>query len=159
MLSQVKTPVECGMFGTRERMLGMLTVISEELDEFPFSYSLPHLAQVLHCTSIPTTTFCSAMLHAGFRVSLTHTAATCVKTDAPPSAIWDVMRSWVKKNPISAKRLEGDTPATRILAKESSFEATFDMHPLADPPSRKIKLVRFQDNPPDWGPKARANKA
>ena len=39
--------------------------------------------------------FRSALLHAGYRVSITHTSAEAVKTDAPPSVVWDIMRAWV----------------------------------------------------------------
>lgn len=156
MLELVRSP-DGNKFGTKDRMLGMLTVISEELDDIPFSYSLSHLTQTLHCANVPIATLTSALLHAGYRVSLTHTQANCLKTDAPPTALWDIMRCWVKLHPIHAKRLEGTTPATKILGVEPTLRAKFDPHPLADPPSRKIRLVRFQDNPPDWGPKARAN--
>jgi hypothetical protein len=32
--------------------------------------------------------------------------------------------------------------------------ADFTVHPLSEPLSRKIKLVRYQENPtPNWGPK------
>jgi tRNA (guanine26-N2/guanine27-N2)-dimethyltransferase len=34
------------------------------------------------------------------------------------------------------------------------------MHPDANPPSRKYKLVRYQENPEKfWGPKARAKRS
>lgn len=152
MLAEAK---DRGAYGTRDRMIGMLTVISEELD-MPFSYSLSHLAQAIHSTNVSLLTFTSALLHGNYRVSLTHTAANCIKTDAPPSVLWDIMRCWVKLHPVAAKRLEADPVIARILGKEPEFQANFSLHPLADPPSRKIKLVRFQENPPDWGPKARA---
>lgn len=38
----------------------------------------------------------SALLHAGFRVSLSHACKNAVKTDAPSSALWDIMRCWVR---------------------------------------------------------------
>jgi len=36
----------------------------------------------------------SALLNAdrGFRVSISHTLATAIKTDAPPSFLWDILR-------------------------------------------------------------------
>jgi tRNA (guanine26-N2/guanine27-N2)-dimethyltransferase len=41
-----------------------------------------------------------------------------------------------------------------------SFEANFEKHPQSEPPSQKIKLVRYQENPEkNWGPKARAKGA
>jgi tRNA (guanine26-N2/guanine27-N2)-dimethyltransferase len=39
-----------------------------------------------------------------------------------------------------------------------SFIADFKIHKGAEPPSRKIKLVRYQQNPErNWGPKPRAS--
>lgn len=39
-----------------------------------------------------------------------------------------------------------------------SFIADFKIHKDAEPPSRKIKLVRYQQNPEkNWGPKPRAS--
>lgn len=37
----------------------------------------------------------SALLHAGYRVSLSHACKNGIKTDAPPAALWDIMRCWV----------------------------------------------------------------
>lgn len=37
----------------------------------------------------------SALMHQGYKVSGSHAAQGSIKTDAPPSAIWDIMRSWV----------------------------------------------------------------
>lgn len=37
---------------------------------------------------------------AGYRVSSSHASALGVKTDAPMSVIWDIMRCWVKDHPV-----------------------------------------------------------
>ncbi len=37
----------------------------------------------------------SALLHAGYRVSLSHACKNAVKTDAPAEVLWDVIRCWV----------------------------------------------------------------
>lgn len=39
--------------------------------------------------------FRSALMNQGYRVSSSHTNPQAVKTDAPHSAIWDIMREWV----------------------------------------------------------------
>ena len=31
----------------------------------------------------------------GYRVSISHTHANAIKTDAPNSVLWDIMRCWV----------------------------------------------------------------
>ncbi len=37
----------------------------------------------------------SAILDQGYRVSISHTSANAVKTDAPHHVVWDIMRCWV----------------------------------------------------------------
>ena len=39
---------------------------------------------------------------AGFRVSSTHANPLGVKTDAPFSAVWDIIRCWVQDHPVKA---------------------------------------------------------
>ncbi|VDL89961.1 unnamed protein product [Schistocephalus solidus] len=39
----------------------------------------------------------SAFLNAGYRVSFSHAATASLKTDAPPSFIWDVMCAWKRR--------------------------------------------------------------
>lgn len=51
------------------------------------------------CPSRPLLVPRSALLHAGFRVSLSHACKNAVKTDAPASALWDIMRCWVRASP------------------------------------------------------------
>lgn len=61
--------------------------------------SHPHMSSLALGSSLPLTTPLgprSALLHAGFRVSLSHACKNAVKTDAPASALWDIMRCWVR---------------------------------------------------------------
>ena len=37
----------------------------------------------------------SAIIEQGYRVSISHTHANAIKTDAPNSTLWDIMRCWV----------------------------------------------------------------
>ncbi|KAF8928341.1 RNA methyltransferase tRNA(m5U54)methyltransferase [Dissophora ornata] len=128
-----------GSYKTEPRILGMLSVCKEEI-EAPFYY---------------TANGFSALLHQGYKVSGSHAAQGSIKTDAPPSAVWDVMRSWVKLNPV--KNINAQSPAGKILAVEPKIIANFEMHPDAKSESRKNHLVRFQQNPTkNWGPQARA---
>jgi tRNA (guanine26-N2/guanine27-N2)-dimethyltransferase len=82
------------VYGTHARMLGMLTVISEEID-VPLFHSISLLSSKLNCTNPSLKQFCSALLNKGYKVSASHAMAGSVKTDAPMDVIWDVMRSWV----------------------------------------------------------------
>ncbi|KAF0886686.1 TRM1 dimethyltransferase, partial [Crocuta crocuta] len=99
----------------------------------------------------------SALLHAGFRVSLSHACKNAVKTDAPSSALWDIMRCWEKECPVKRERLSEASPAFRILSVEPRLQANFTVRDDANPSSRQRGLKRFQANPEaNWGPRPRA---
>ncbi|KAI9139115.1 N2,N2-dimethylguanosine tRNA methyltransferase [Paraphysoderma sedebokerense] len=154
MIEHVKDAKE--LYHTQPRMLGMLTVISEEI-EAPLYWGLRDLTTTLHCNSISLLDLCSAIYNAGYEASISHASPSSVKTNAPPSVMWDIMRAHIKRVPI--KNIRPDTPQEKILSSESSIEVNFKYNKLANPPSRKIKLVRFQENPEkNWGPKSRAGK-
>jgi tRNA (guanine26-N2/guanine27-N2)-dimethyltransferase len=156
MLQHVKDNEE--NYGTSARMKGMLTVIKEEINA-PFYWTLARLCGTLHCNSIPMLDLYSAILNAGYNVSSSHCARQSVKTDAPASVMWDIMRAWVKKNPVVMNNIAENSPARAILKKEPTIEVKFDRHPKAVAESRSDHLVRFQVNPtPNWGPKARAGQ-
>lgn len=132
------------------RIVGMLTVILEELAEVPLYYTLPNLCSVLHCEVIPMQEFRSALLHANYKVSLSHCSKNSVKTNAPMEVIWDILRCWVKKHPVGQKRLE-DPVVRKILSKEPSLEANFSFH--ENSVAESDGLLRYQPNPqPFWGP-------
>ncbi|CAI8020792.1 tRNA (guanine(26)-N(2))-dimethyltransferase [Geodia barretti] len=98
----------------------------------------------------------SAFMEQGYRISISHTHANALKTDAPNSVLWDIMRCWVKMKPVKVKPT---SPAAVILSKEPKIEASFSVRKDANPPSRIQKLARFPENPePNWGPKARAKR-
>ncbi|XP_067120924.1 tRNA (guanine(26)-N(2))-dimethyltransferase-like isoform X1 [Centruroides vittatus] len=141
-------------YGTTKRMIGILSVISEELDNCPLYYRLPHLLSVVASSQPSLFTFRSALLNAGYQASLSHTCRDSLKTNAPSEVIWDIVRSWAKLNPV--KRDITGTPGEAILKKNINTPINFDPHPEAEPLSRSLKLVRFQQNPkPHWGPKTK----
>uniref|UniRef100_UPI00398F86EC tRNA (guanine(26)-N(2))-dimethyltransferase n=1 Tax=Pristiophorus japonicus TaxID=55135 RepID=UPI00398F86EC len=144
-------------FKTSDRILGTLSMVTEELPDCPLYHTMDHLSSVIHCSTPSLLQMRSALLHAGYRVSLSHACKNAVKTDAPSSVIWDVMRSWAKIHPVKREKLSESSPAFRILGKEPVLQACFDIREDANPKSRKQGLKRFQENPEaNWGPKARA---
>uniref|UniRef100_A0A8D0BBL1 tRNA (guanine(26)-N(2))-dimethyltransferase n=1 Tax=Salvator merianae TaxID=96440 RepID=A0A8D0BBL1_SALMN len=146
-----------GRFGTSQRIQGVLSMVMEELSDVPLYYTLDNLSKTIHCNSPSLLQFRSALLHAGYRVSLSHACKNAIKTDASPSVIWDIMRCWEKLNPVKRERLSESSPAARILSVEPKLQASFTVRADANPSSRKQGLKRFQLNPePFWGPKARA---
>lgn len=144
-------------FGTSKRIEGMLSMVTEELEDVPLYYTVDSLSSTIHCNTPPLLQFRSALLHAGHRVSLSHACKNAIKTDAPPAAIWDIMRCWEKINPVKREKLSPTSPAFKILSTEPSLQACFTVREDANPQSRKRHLTRFQENPQAfWGPKARA---
>ncbi|XP_060943964.1 tRNA (guanine(26)-N(2))-dimethyltransferase [Limanda limanda] len=144
-------------FGTSKRMEGILSMVTEELEDVPLYYTVDSLSSTMHCNTPPLLQFWSALLHAGHRASLAHACKNAIKTNAPPAAIWDIMRCWEKSNPVKREKLSETSPAFKILSTEPSLEACFTVREDANPQSRKRHLRRFQENPQAfWGPKARA---
>ncbi|CAM9455916.1 unnamed protein product [Pylaiella littoralis] len=138
---------------TSKRIHGMLTSVSEELPDVPLFYSLPDMCSTLHCSSPRMIDMQAALVNAGYRVSQQHKEPQAVKTNAPDDVVWDIMRCWVKKHPVSDKR-KTSSPGQAILAREANHEADFTV------PSRLLQkktATRYQRNPePHWGPKSRA---
>jgi tRNA (guanine26-N2/guanine27-N2)-dimethyltransferase len=86
-------------FHTHTRMLGMATVISEELADSPLYFVLPEVSKRVKCITPPMVPMRSAILNAGYRVSGSHCNTNALKTNAPPRFLWDVMRAWVLSHP------------------------------------------------------------
>lgn len=143
---------------TNSRIHGMLSVIREELPNVPLYYSLDHLCSVLKLQCIPIVKFRSALLNAGYQVSFSHACKTSIKTNAPAKILWDILRNWEKKSPVHPKHIEKNPIIKVILSKEPEIIYNFkDIHPDANPNSRRQALVRFPINPmPNWGPGTRS---
>ncbi|XP_017065531.2 probable tRNA (guanine(26)-N(2))-dimethyltransferase [Drosophila eugracilis] len=144
--------------GTQRRIVGVLSMVQEELHDIPLYYTPDKLCCVLKLEIVPMLKFRSAILHAGYRVSYSHASKNSLKTNAPPAVLWDILRSWSKRHPVNPERKIPGTPLEAILSKECTTDYEFDeLHPEANPKSRKSALSRFQENPtPHWGPGTRA---
>lgn len=144
--------------GTFERIQGILAVVREELPDVPLYYANDHICSVLRLQTIPVLKFRSALLHAGYRVSFSHACKTSIKTDAPASVLWDILRSWSKRYPTKTELMQKNPVVAKILSKEPEKEYNFDeIHDDANPKSRRMGLKRFQMNPTShWGPGTRS---
>lgn len=143
--------------GTNKRITGILNVIQEELPDIPLYYTIESICSTLKLETVPILKFRSALLHENYRISFSHASKSSIKTDAPMSVIWDVLRAWGKTHPVKKDRFIEGTPLNAILSVECSKEYKFhDIHPLANPPSRKFGFTRFAVNPTShWGPGTR----
>nr|XP_014086871.1 probable tRNA (guanine(26)-N(2))-dimethyltransferase [Bactrocera oleae] len=144
--------------GTQRRLQGVLAVVQEELSDVPLYYVLDKLCCVLKLENIPVLKFRSALLHAGYRVSFSHASKNSIKTDAPATVLWDILRCWAKRHPVKAERMIEGTALKAILERSVENDYIFDdLHPEANPDSRRNALTRFQANPTaHWGPGTRA---
>ena len=70
----------------------------------PLFYSLPSMSSVLKTECPPAIAVHAALQNAGYRTSQSHVAADGVKTDAPSSVMWDIMRAWAKKHSVEGRR-------------------------------------------------------
>eukprot|EP00092_Neocalanus_flemingeri_P027579 GFUD01029921.1.p1 GENE.GFUD01029921.1~~GFUD01029921.1.p1 ORF type:complete len:578 (+),score=169.81 GFUD01029921.1:53-1735(+) len=146
-------------FQTYPRMVGMLSMVLEELQDIPLYYELARLCNITKQSQGKLTIYLSALLNAGYRVSLTHANKHGIKTDAPNTFIWSMMRAWAKKEGRVKSNLSEGSPGRIIMDKREDADDSvcFDEHPLANPESRKNSLKRFQMNPErNWGPKMRS---
>ncbi|KAK9475558.1 N2,N2-dimethylguanosine tRNA methyltransferase-domain-containing protein [Dipodascopsis tothii] len=148
------------VYKTTPRIQGMLSLAAAEID-VPFYFTPSHLSGVIHSSCPPMATYLSALLNAGYIASSTHALPGAIKTNAPWSFRWDVMREWLKANPVVMKNIKDNTPAHALLRSlEPSHKIDLTIHPEADTiqgTNRKSKLIRYQQNPlPNWGPKAKA---
>lgn len=151
--------------GTAKRITGMVSLAQEELANVVLYYEIDKLASVIRCVTPSQLEMRSAVLNAGYAVSSSHCAATAIKTDCPPPVLWAIMRAYLRmREPGKVEAMLADEKTTscarRILAmSEPAVAVDFSLHKDANPPSRSLKLLRFQPNPmPNWGPKPKATK-
>ena len=79
---------------TTDRIEGLLYQLREEL-ETPLIYDLSQLCQFVKCSPPSQKEFRSAVKSLGFHISQAHTRPVHYKTDAPISALFDILKSWV----------------------------------------------------------------
>lgn len=59
----------------------------------------------------------SALLNGGYKVSRSHAAGGSIKTDAPPSFIYDIVREHIKTNPVRMDKVSEGSPTRKAIAK------------------------------------------
>ncbi|KAK8864245.1 N2,N2-dimethylguanosine tRNA methyltransferase [Kwoniella newhampshirensis] len=142
-------------YKTYSRMLGMLTIASQELPN-PWFFTANRIAKSLHSSSLPMNKILSALLNAGYKISRSHCVAGAVKTDAPRSFIYDIMREEIKLNPIRMDKIPEGSPSRNIINKAMTHKIDFTPHPDASL-ERSGKETFYQLNPlPNWGPAPKA---
>ncbi|KAK3936281.1 S-adenosyl-L-methionine-dependent methyltransferase [Diplogelasinospora grovesii] len=146
------------------------------VDPYPFYFHPAKLSGTLSCVTPPEDPIKGALKGLGYRVTRSHCKPGSIKTDAPWSVIWHVMREWVRQRaPVKEENIKPGSAGYRLLRlgekkadapeptengaaeqnKASEPEVVFDEKLGRDP--EKKKLVRYQQNPREnWGPLNRA---
>jgi tRNA (guanine26-N2/guanine27-N2)-dimethyltransferase len=120
-VSRVEALARDSQLATKDRLAGVLALARSEVPT-PLFTTVSDWANTVRCTVPPYDAVRSALLALGYRCSLSHCVPNSLKTDAPPEALADVIREWVKKNPISAARAQEKTPGNELLARPMTRE-------------------------------------
>uniref|UniRef100_N1QRV3 Putative N(2),N(2)-dimethylguanosine tRNA methyltransferase 1 n=1 Tax=Aegilops tauschii TaxID=37682 RepID=N1QRV3_AEGTA len=148
-LSAVDVPINTGGFAKFEYFVELV-----ELPNAPLFVSLHSICATLKCTNPTMVMFHSAIRNAGYQISGSHADPLALKTDAPMSVIWDIMRCWVKLHPVKSQ--PENLPGSRILSQEPQLQASFSQ---ATGGLVARKSPRFLPNPEKhWGPKMKAGR-
>ncbi|CAD5230806.1 unnamed protein product [Bursaphelenchus xylophilus] len=151
-----ETPLEKRL-GTHNRLIGVLTVMLEELDDVPFYYEVDQLVNICKVRVPKSITFRSVIINAGYRISGSHCNPKAVKTDAPLLVIWDTVRSFFAQEGRDTKNFSEDAPGRQILAIKPVTPFNTQYNPAARENSKVSGLLRFQDNHgKNHGPKSKA---
>lgn len=62
----------------------------------------------------------SALLNANYTVSRSHAQPGSIKTNAPRLFVHDIIREWIKLNPVKMSNVKDGSPAKLLLAKEQT---------------------------------------
>lgn len=90
--------------------------IPEQVDESPFFVIPSALSKVIHAQAPSEAAFKGALRHAGYRATRSHCKPGSIKTEAPWTAIWEIMREWVRqKSPIKEGKVKENMPGWKIL--------------------------------------------
>ncbi|KAL8851301.1 MAG: hypothetical protein Q9221_003746 [Calogaya cf. arnoldii] len=90
-------------------------------DPHPFFFNPSILARTLHCPVPSDAALRGALVGLGYRTTRSHTEPGSIRTDAPWSVIWEIMREWVRqKHPIKAGALTKGMAGLEIMKKDRS---------------------------------------
>lgn len=132
--------------------------ISEEVLDAPLYYSVHSITHTLRTSSPKSVQLYAAFKNLGYEVSQSHANPLALKTNAPTSVIWDILRHWCILH--GHGNLKDGTSGQIILSTEPSIEVSFDPSPELVTYFKEKEnddITRYPANPEkNWGPKSRA---
>ncbi|GIX63261.1 tRNA (guanine(26)-N(2))-dimethyltransferase, putative [Babesia caballi] len=125
------------------KIIGILTAISEELEDVPLHYNIPCQCQKWNLTTISPSAFKRCLEKLGYRASHFHREPQSLKTDAPNKVVMDIIRHHAQANDKVGEHSFFKTPIqTEGIDLTSSSR------------SGKKSVARWVHNPTShWGPK------
>uniref|UniRef100_A0A6B2L1K9 tRNA (guanine(26)-N(2))-dimethyltransferase n=1 Tax=Arcella intermedia TaxID=1963864 RepID=A0A6B2L1K9_9EUKA len=141
------------MYKSHKRIKGLLSICAEELPGSPLYYNHSALCNIARLETPSLIVFRSAVLSTGHKVSASHCVPNAIKTNAPNTVIWDIIRAWNKLHPAKLANLHPESPGRKILSVEPVI--TVDFKERSDAKFDSGKIPRFIKTP-GGGPKARA---
>jgi tRNA (guanine26-N2/guanine27-N2)-dimethyltransferase len=128
------------------------------LADSPFFHVPSHLSKVLRCEAPPNAALRGALVGLGYKVARSHCKPNSIKTNAPHSVMWEVMRHWLEQKPQKEGTLKEGSPGYKIMQKpkDENLKVVFDKERGEDT-DKLSGIVRYQVNPTaNWGPMERA---
>ncbi|CDR94146.1 N(2),N(2)-dimethylguanosine tRNA methyltransferase, putative [Babesia bigemina] len=125
------------------KIIGILTAISEELEDTPLHYSIPCLCQKWNLTTISPSAFKACLEKLGYRASHFHRDPQSLKTDAPNKVVMDILRHHA---------IEQNKVGSHEFFKTPIQTEGIDLTPPET--STRTAVARWLNNPSKyWGPK------
>lgn len=120
----------------------------------PFYYRQDRLCSMVKSGSAKMLDLRSAILNAGYRVSLSHAHKLSIKTDAPNEFIFDMLKAWEKLNPINRDNILKESVAWALLNRESKHEVAwfYNWGPISNTNDLKLFITGFVRDAPQREP-------
>lgn len=135
------------IYATHERIKGMLTLASNELDDAPFFFNLNQLCSIFKSPPISIEQYTKAVGNLGYKVSLTHAKKNCVKTNLPWNLNLLINRAWqIDQNEKYVKEMESknvDELNEKVKEKLAKLKANIDINPSLGESTVGWKILNY----------------
>lgn len=148
--------------GTFKRIKTTLDAIKKEMSigNYPLNLEFEKIASDIRSESISKQQIFSAFKSLNFDLVQSYYKPSLYKTNAPNIAIYDVFKAWKEKCCEGKDKEITDKchgVALSILSKPIQFRPDFEFEAAEIKSELKQNKVRYNHNPPNWGPGNRAN--
>ncbi|KIY00535.1 uncharacterized protein Z520_03198 [Fonsecaea multimorphosa CBS 102226] len=115
-------------------------------DVAPFFIMPTYLAKIIHCATPSEDAMRGALLGLGYKVSRSHCKPGSIKTNAPWSVLWEVMREFMRtKAPIKDGAVRKGTAGYQILARARGSERAL-VSELKDATREQLRRCEIKDD-------------